>query len=503
MPQFRFDPVSLVLEIPNPELDALRERSSENGPLEVVDFNGRYLHERVHWIQHFSTFSGLIQVFNAELQQFILEQTMSRLAKCSLPSVPPLLATWNDDEGIQAWKALELFGAAMAGDRTKTHFETSYGPQWPTRLLQGAQLFSQNINILRANEFRFDGQIKTEYPGVSVRKATLLQDETPFVVGSSLLFELHAGLAQLAYLHTRIGQHLEYTVDPVGFLPRRVVELRDDFLDKAKLPNDWRGDMVCSIAAYLALNSPVAPFFPFFEKKKSLAHFNPVPSFMELARKLAPLRAKIAREPYKDVFEFHAFALELLSTCAGPDFYQVNLKLLGMAVSAASYRPLGLEDRKVLSFENDRPQYIAATARRLVDIARKEPIFVTCPGHLYTLDRKRFGELYALISHPLEYRHEVGLCPSPHLTNSPDLLEYARQVAFALKAELCRALVHADLTHSVNVVGRYRNLNSHPVLRELHTAGLQAGLNDLVLPADVKPQIVRALGLETGRAPSR
>lgn len=493
MPQFRFDPVSLVLEIPNPVLDAFREMEPENGTRAVADFNSRYLHERVHWIQHFSTFSGLIQVFNAELQQLVLEQAMARLEKSPLPSNPPFRTAWSGDEGMLAWEALELFGAAMAGDRKKTHFETAYGSGWPTRLLQGAQLFSRHLNLLRENGFRFDVQAKAEFPGVSVRKATFIEDETAYTVGSSLLFELHAGLAQLAYLHKGISQLPGYTVDPVGLLPRRVVELRDRFLDKAKLRNDWRGDIVCSIAAYLALNTPVAPFFPTLTQKKSLIDISPIPNFMGIATRLAQLQAEIDRAPCADIFEFHAFALELLAGSAGPDFYEVNLKLLGMAVSQASYRPLGLEDQTVLSFENDRPQYLAATACRLVDIAREEPIFVTCPGHLYTADRKRFGELYAQISHPLEYRHGVGICPSPHLFHRSEFGEYARQVAFALKAELCRALAHANLNHAVSAVGRYQKF--HPDLRDLHMLGLRAGLHDLVLPADVRLQVSRALAL--------
>ncbi len=495
MPRFRFDPVSLVLEMPEPALDAFLAIDPEKGAREVSDFNGRYLHERVHRIQHFSTFAGLLQIFNAEIQQLVLEQAMARLENSPLPTTPPLRRAWGSEPEMLVWEALELFGASMAGDRKKAHFETDYGPGWPTRLLDGAQLFSRVFNRLRERDFRFDGTAEGSFAGVSVGRAELIEDDFAYAVGSSILFELHAGLAQLAYLQVGLGRLPGAVIDPVAILPRRVVELRDRFLDEAGLPDDdWRSDVVCSIAAYFALNTPVALFFAAMNEKKSLTDLSGMLNFMGMARRLAPLQSRIERGPSDDVFAFHRFALDLMAGCIGPEFFEVNLKLLGMAVGEPAYLPFVAGEGTVLSFENDRPQYLAATARRLVDIARNEPIFVTCPGHLYAFDRARFGDIYARITHSLEFRHEVGILPSPHFCRQPEIGEYARQVALAFKADLCRALAYGDLEHALTKADRYRA--SHPDLADLHALGLRAAMDDLVLPLEIRVEVSRLLELD-------
>lgn len=495
MARFRFDPVSLVLEMPEPGLEAFRGMDPEEGAREVSDFNSRYLHERIHWIQHFSTFSGLLQIFNAEIQQLVLEQAMARLEDSPLPTTPPLRQVWGGEPELLVWEALELFGAAMAGDRKRAHFETDYGPGWSTRLLDGAQLFSRVFNQLRERGFRFDGTAEASFAGVSVGRAEFIEDDFAHAVGSSILFELHAGLGQLAHLQAGLGRLPGAVIDPVAILPRRVVELRDRFLDEAGLPDDdWRSDVVCSIAAYFALNTPVAPFFPAMNEKKSLTDLSGMPNFMGMARRLAPLQSQIERGPSDDVFAFHRFALDLMAGWIGPEFFEVNLKLLGMAVGEPAYLPFVPGEGTVLSLENDRTQYLAATARRLVDIARDEPIFVTCPGHLYAFDRARFGDIYAQITHSLEFRHEVGILPSPHFSRQLGIGEYARQVALAFKADLCRALAHGDIEHALTKAGRYRA--SHPNLADVHAFGLRAAMHDLVLPPNIQVKVSRVLELE-------
>jgi len=113
---------------------------------------------------------------------------------------------------------------------------------------------------------------------------------------------------------------------------------------------------------------------------------------------------------------------------------------------------------------------------------------------LYAFDRARFADLYARISHFLEFRHEVGILPSPHFYRQPEIGEYARQVALAFKGDLCRALAHGDLEHALTTAGRYRA--SHPSMADLHALGLRAAMHDLVLPPDIRVEVSRLLELE-------
>lgn len=482
---FIFDPVSLVIckdKMPSEMEEVGVEIDDVRKALPFVDFSARYLHERVHWIQHFSTFSGLLTLLRVEMQTSVTMQYLSSFAD-DIVDIFPLRTKFSTDKAVESWNGLELLDAALCGERSRRHFEGSYGSDWTKNIRSAIQIFSRTAYCLPETRFEWPklNELETKKP-LHVRRISLVDDGDGFANGAATIAEIHAWSAQILKLSNFLERSSDFVVATEQMISERASKLRKAFYERAGLVDGWQSEVICSQAAFYALNAPVALFFPPPEaEKEDFMQIAPVAHFLSFAGKIANAPLKLEADVPQDPEAFIKWSKVYLDRLIGFDLFEYNLRLLEIFSASASYTAASSEKMESAQLDGDfRLSFVGSWVSAMVKAARSEPMFVMCPGHLYELKRSRFQELFGAMGNFIEWTEGIGYAPAPYFSRGMVPAEYSRHVAFAVQADIARAMMVKDRPGLDGLLATYTQC--HPHFRELHLIGVHIGLRSLCMP---------------------
>jgi len=498
MSEFRFEPSSLFLHMAEPVTDASVSRfDHERDALMAVGSGlARYLHERIHWIQHFSSFSGIAQILINEYQRNTVEGMLWRSRDALTEGSFPLREFLEGHDHQQTWDDLELFAAALSGERGIGHYRHDYfGIDWADGVKSGCSLFSRISFGAAAYNFAWPpNQLVSALKGIQLDKVDVVMDDYRRLLGSTSLLELQAELGELH----KLGSFMEQsTGEPFGFeqlMKPRPAWIRDTFYQLSQLErSSWHSDLICAEILYCACNMQARLFLPHIGNADTFSEISAFYQFGGMAarvRKVAPALDAIDTD---DPHEFFRQARPAMQEVFGCDMLSMIFGSLERWSAMESYVAAEFEPGEPLNLDSEtRLAYIASITRKMAAVAREEPLFVVHPGLLYAYDRKRFGDLYKQISHVVEYREESGFTPAPHFVGQGSLAEYMRQVASGVRGQLTRTMTFGTFDDVLFDVEQLAHINI--ILRPYHLLAVKAGIERLGLPSGLEECLLARVG---------